>query len=115
MLSHLVKKYLHHVILISYIIYLSFIPVTISHSIILVSLVGLFAYSEYLLRLDTPDVYKELAQLKMDMESHIVQQKEATDAKLAEVSNELGKLNINFSQRPSSSSIAKPTHKKLVF
>lgn len=109
------KDYIPSVLLVSYLVYCSFIPITTPHSIILCSLAALFGYQQYLLRHDhTSKLEKDVAQLKSNLEQELRQQKELHEVSLKEMKEEVSKVSLTLVQRASPSPSSK-TDKKIIF
>jgi len=101
-------------LLLSYVVYSAFIPVTIAHSIILASLAGLFGYTIYLYNQKQPSMQKELVKYHEKMELEMKQQKEFYEQKLIKVENVVSGLAI-ANTRPTSPASRQPQDKKIIF
>ena len=100
-------KFIAPVLLVAEAIYLSFVPaLTIAHSIILLSLAGLFAFNQFLLSKQTPSLTTELGKLKSELEKQIEKQKESHDLRLKGVEDELSKMSMTSLKSSSASSKA---------
>lgn len=86
-------------------IYLSFVPVSIAHSIILFSLAGLFAFNQFLLAKETPCLSTELSKLKQELEQSMEKQKELHELRLKTVEDEVSRVAIGTVRASSSSKI----------
>ena len=110
------KKYFAPGLILAYLLYLGFVPVTVAHSIILVSLVGLYGFQEFLTRPEKINYEQLLAQLKESLEKQLAQNKEEVNAKFTAVEGEVQKISLQIIKASSSSStFKKPDDKKIIF
>jgi hypothetical protein len=77
--------YIAATLLVAYVVYSLFVPITIAHSMILFSLAGLAAYNQFLLSRSTPKLEDEIAKLKRELQTQMEKQKELHDKKLSEL------------------------------
>lgn len=107
-------KHLPPGLLLAYIIYSAFIPVTIAHSIIALSLAILFGYHLHISRQENTKYNKEvLEQLKNEFDSKLNGTKEFYDKKLSKVEDEMAKMSLTVVAPKAASSSAQP--RKMVF
>lgn len=107
-------RFIPPVLLVAYAAYTAFIPATLAHSFIIISLAALFAWNQFLLSRVTPKLEEEIAKLKSELEHQIEKQKELHDAKLASIEGEMTKLSLT-AVRSSSSPSSKLQDKKFIF
>jgi hypothetical protein len=103
-------------LIVAYLIYLGFIPATLAHSIIFVSLVGFYAFQEFLTRPEKINYLEKLEQLQKDLEGKVSKNKEEVDAKFTAVEGEVSKVALQLIR--SSSASSKPQgrdEKKIIF
>lgn len=102
-------------LLLAYVIYSAFVPVTIAHSLVILSLAALCGYHFHISRQDNIKYNeKALAGLKNELELKISQQKEEHAKKLAKLEDEVAKMALNaIPQKTTSSSPIPP--RKVVF
>lgn len=83
-------------LLLAYAVYSAFIPVTIAHSIILLSLAALYGFHVHISRQEKHKLNTEvLRQLKMELKAEIAELKEAHEKKLSKVEDEVAKVQLN--------------------
>ena len=101
-------------LLISYLVYSTFITnISISHSIIITALAGLYAYDIFLVRQENSSK-KSFAQFKQEMEVSMKDYKEACNARFSRTEDEIAKVQLNqLPSKAASSSIPQP--RKMVF
>ncbi len=99
-----ISRHIPAVLLVAQAIYLAFVPTTIAHSIILLSLAGLFAFNQFLLAQQNPSLSTELAKLKQELEQQIEKQKETHASQIKAVEDELSKMSLTSLKSSSASS-----------
>lgn len=103
-------------LLLAYAVYSAFIPVTIAHSIIFLSLAGLAGYQLHISRQVINKFNEEtLAGLKNELEIKLSQHKEFYDRKLSKLEDELAKTQLNQLPSKAGSSSSIPSPRKVVF
>lgn len=111
------KNYQNHLpagLLVAYAIYTAFVPVSIAHSIILLSLAALCGYQSHISRQEKNQVeQKILEQMKNEFEAKYSALKEAHEKKLSKLEDEMSKVMLN--QIPPKVSSSSPTPRKVIF
>jgi hypothetical protein len=112
-MKHL-QVYFPLTLLLAYCVFTAFVPATIAHSIIILSLATLSGYSIHISRQENLKYNKEvLDSLKNELEAKLMEQKGFHDKKLSKLEDELAKVQLNTIPRASSSSSPQP--RKVVF
>lgn len=96
-------KYVPFYFLPAYVIYLSFIPVTPAHAVIVAALTALYGYQLYLNTLESIKLNKELAAIREELSQRVGHIKEASDEEIRKLRDEVGKVALVASRLPSSS------------
>lgn len=110
------NKYFTPALILSYIIYLGFVPVSIAHSIIFVSLVGLYGFQEFLTRPEKINYKQILEQMQKDFEDKLAKNKEEVNAKFTAVEGEMSKVAMQLIRSSSSAKPqSRPEEKKVLF
>jgi hypothetical protein len=81
-------------LLFSYAVYSTFVPVSISHSIIIFSLAGFAAFQYYIDSHKTPSTLQEVARVRTELLEELQTSKEYYELKLAELKQELSRQAI---------------------
>jgi hypothetical protein len=108
------QNYLPSGLLFAYCIYTAFVPLSIAHSLIILSLAALCGYQSYISRQETTKYNNEaLTGLKNEFETKLEEQKEFYAKKIAKLEDEVAKMALNTlpPKAPSSS----PIPRKVVF
>lgn len=101
-------------LLIAYLVYSGFVPVGISHSVIVLSLAALSGYQLHISRQETHKYNEEvLKQLKNELEAKLEQQKEFYAKKISKLEDETAKLALNHI--PPKVAVSPPQPRKIVF
>lgn len=111
------KNYQNHLplaLLLAYVIYSAFIPVTIAHSLILFSLAISACYQSYISRSETTKFNKEvLEQLKNGFENELNGTKELYEKRFSKLEDEMAKMSLNT--LPPKSVSSSPQPRRMVF
>lgn len=113
-MKHNYQNHLPAGLLLSYIVYSAFVPVTIAHSVIILSLALLAGYQIHISRQETIKYNKEvLEQMKNEFASQLASVKEEHGKKLSKLEDETAKLALNTI--PSKVAASSPQPRKMVF
>lgn len=97
-----------------FLIYISINPVSPGPIIGFVASAFLFAYQQYLFRTEQPDILEELAALRTDMDSKVVDLKEKAGKEITQLRDDVAKFSLNMTRVPGA--MDKPKEKqKIVF
>lgn len=103
-------------LLLSYAVYTTFVPITIAHSIILLSLAGLFGYSMFINSQQSPSLKQELKNSHEQLELKLKQQEEFYAERLKRVEDLAGGLALANNRAGSVPPTAKVnSDKKMIF
>jgi hypothetical protein len=106
-------RFIPPTLLVGYAVYSAFVPsISIAHSLILFSLAGLFAWNQWLLSRETPQLQTELAKMQASFDQKMAQQKEAHDKKMSELDGELQKVTMSVVRSSSSPSSKTASERK---
>ncbi len=108
-MKHLQKLPLAGTLLVSYLVYSAFVPVSIAHSIILCSLAAFAAYDKFLVTTKSPSMELLVSSLRLEIDSKLEKQKENYEAKLQALESEQSRQAIAKINSGSSASIKKPS------
>jgi hypothetical protein len=102
-------------LLLSYLVYTTFVPITIAHSLILLSLAGLFGYSVFVFTQQLPSKDKQLQEKFDKLELNIKLQEEIYVERLKRCEDLTGALALASNRVGSSTSPKAPSEKKVLF
>lgn len=94
-------------LLVSYVVYSTFVPVSTAHSIILFSLAGFSAFEQYINSHKTPSIRQDVKKLRLELLKEMETQKESYEQKLAELKQEQQRFAIERANSVSASSKTK--------
>lgn len=94
-------------LLLSYTVYTAFVPVSIAHSIILLSLAGFTAFDQYIKSHHLPSITKRMDELRLELLKELQTQKELHEGKLQELKSEQSRQAIERANQISASSTKK--------
>lgn len=94
-------------LLLSYTLYSTFVPVSIAHSIILLSLAAFAGFNLYIESHQLPSTEKKIEDLRLELVKQMSEQKEIYEAKLQELKDEQTRQSIARANSTSASSTPK--------